>query len=270
MSPSINLKKSLKVAEEAARKAGGFLTENQDKVEVLKFKEREDILTNIDLEAEKIIIEAISKEFPKHNIHSEEAGIINNHSEYTWVIDPLDGTKEYYRGLPYYSSCIACEKKDEILLACVFIPEANELFSAAKGFGAYKNGKTKLQVSEQERLSHAIIAAHPPNYKVKEPEFTQTWQILARMAKSSFRLRPTAYDNIILCYLAKGGFDGYFVLFEEGPQWWDIAPGLLIVQEAGGKVTNRHNQKIKNESLKGGIVASNGRIHQQLIKILST
>lgn len=266
---NINLKKTKDFAEKLAKRVGKFLLEKQNEVEILEFKDRQDILTNIDLQAEEIIVNAISKIFPNHNINSEEAGIIDNNSEFTWVIDPLDGTKEYFRGLPYYSICISLENKKEILMACIYIPGSNELYSAVKGLGAFENKSLRLRVSNQRKLDSTIIAAHPPNYKVKEPEFSKNWNILARVAKCSYRLRPTAYDNIILCYLAKGAFDAYFVLIEEGPKWWDVAPGLLIAQEAGAKITNRYGDPLTMDNLKDGIVVSNGKIHDQLIKILS-
>lgn len=265
---NINLKKTKDFAEKLAKRVGKFLLEKQDKVEILEFKDKQDILTNIDLQAEKIIVNAISKNFPNHNINSEEVGIIDNNSEFTWVIDPLDGTKEYFRGLPYYSVCISLENRKEILIACIYIPATDELYSAAKGFGAFENEGLKLKVSIQGKLDHAIIAAHPPNHKVKEPGFSKIWNILAKVAKSSYRLRPTAYDNIILCYLAKGAFDAYFVLIEKGPKWWDIAPGLSIAQEAGAKVTNRYGDPLVMGNFKDGIIVSNGKIHDQLLKIL--
>ncbi len=265
----IDLGEAQKFSNKLALEVGKFLLQNQDKITIKKFKDRQDIQTDIDLRAEKIVVGALQKRFPNHNIHSEEAGIIKKNSEFTWIIDPLDGSKEYFRGLPDYFVCISLEDEREILLSSIYIPRTNLLYSATKGKGAHENDR-KIQVSSQKRLSHAIITCHPPNHKVSEPKFTNVWETMARVAKFSYRLRPHNYDNQYLCYLAKGAFDGYFLLIEQGPKWWDVAPGLVIVKEAGGKVTDRRGKPLKNGNLKEGIIASNGKIHNQLLKILNS
>lgn len=268
MKTKVSLSKAKSVAQKAALKAGKYIKKNRTQVKVKGQKDRQDIVTNIDLGAEKIIIDLISNNFPTHNIISEETGSVQNQSDYTWVIDPLDGTKEYFRGLPFYATCIALQSKKEILAGCVYIPETNEIFSAAKGLGSFKNG-VPIQVSTQNQIDSSFITCHPPNYKVKEPKLSNYWQTIIQVSKKAYRVRPTSYDNIYLPYLAQGGFEAYFVLIEEGPKWWDLAPGIIIAQEAGAVVTNLKGDSLNPGSIKGGVVVSNGLIHTQLLNLLN-
>ncbi len=262
---SADLQKARTFAEKLSKKVGKFLVKNQDKIKITKYKDRQDIQTNIDLQAEKIFIKAIEKEYPSHNIFSEETDPINKGSPYTWFIDPLDGTKEYARGLPIYSCCLSLETEKETLLGVVFIPKTNELYSCAKNLGAYENGKP-IRVSKQNKLVNAFIYTRIPPCKEKG-KFGKIWNRLGHITRASYRLRGFQADIISLCWLAKGGVDGHVLLVDD-ELWLDVSAGILMVQEAGGKVTDTFGNPIKNRDLTKGMFASNGKIHEQLIKIL--
>lgn len=255
-------------AEKTAIKAGKLLLKEQDKVTIVKYKDKQDIATTADLKSEKLIISEIEKAYPKHSIFSEEIGLINNNSQYTWVVDPLDGTQQYAKGLPLFAVLISCETQTNIISSCVHIPKTHEIYSAAHKCGSFDSGK-KLKVSNQSRLSHSIVYTHPLSNKVKEPEFSRLWKLTAKAINSCYRVRPTIYDAQILSWLAKGALDAYFLLHDTGAMWWDIASGLLIAKEAGAKITDRFGKPIKPGNLEKGIVVSNGKIHDQLLKLLN-
>lgn len=257
-----------KRAEELAKEAGKILQKHSQKTTVKKQKrDILDIVTEADLESERFLIKKLHKYFPDHNIYSEERGDELRRSDFIWVIDPLDGSKEFVRGLPIYNVSLALEYKGEVVVGVVFRPPTNELFSAAKGRGATLNGK-KISVSKESELKNSFIWTHLPSYKNSEAEFRFTWPILEKLARNCYRLRPFSEDVASLCWLALGALEGY-VLTISGPSWWDVAAGLLMVKEAGGNVTDIYGEKIKDRDLSKGIVASNGKIHESLLKILS-
>lgn len=262
----VDLKKTLKFAENLAKKVGLFLLENQNKVEVLKFKDRQDILTNIDLQAEGIILDALKRKFPQHSILSEEKGLVEKKSPYQWIIDPLDGTKEYLRGMTLFNTALALEKNEETVLAIVYRPCGDDLFSAAKGLGAFHNNRP-ISPSGQGKLVNSFIYTYLPSYKMG-PRFSKAWEQLGLIAQNCYRLRSIAEAGPALCWVANGACEAY-VTNSNAHEWWDIAPGLFIAQEANAKITDICGKPIKNKDLSKGLIVSNGKIHQQLIKILS-
>lgn len=216
----LDLKKAQNVAEKAVLTAGNFLKDFQQDVLVEKQKDSVDIQTDADLKSEKICIDIIQGSFPNHNILSKEIGLIDNQSPYTWVINPLDGTKEYFRGLTTYSTLISLETKKELLVGACYVPSTQELYFASKG-------------------NKAFILCHPPSHKLPQKQFQKSWKTLGKITRKTYRLRPTWYDTWFTCQIAAGGFDGYFILHQYDPKWYDISAGLIIAQEAGAKVTNR-------------------------------
>lgn len=265
----LDLLKTKDFVEKLVKEAGKFLLENQNKVQIKKYKDRQDICTNIDLAVEKMVIEALEKKYPTHNILSEEKGLIDKKGEFTWVIDPLDGTKEYIRGFPIFNVNISLEANRKTLLGTVFLPKTNDIFSAVGRLGAFKNG-CKTAVSQEAKLENSFIYTHLPDYKMPEKFFKKTWIKLGAILRLCYRLRSFQADILSLCWLANGGLEGFILLPPTSARWWDLATGILMVEEAGGKVTD---QKGKPLRLKDGkvesIVASNGRIHGQILKILN-
>lgn len=257
-------------AEKLAIKTGKFIKSHQNQAKIHQFKDAQDIVTDIDIAAEQQIIKAISARFPDHNIHSEEGGFIDRQSQLTWFIDPLDCTKEYFRGLPTYGVLIACQHQNKILIGCVYIPNTGELYSAALNQGAYQKGQ-KIQVSPQNQLNQSIVSAHLPSIRLSPDELPQAWQKLATLSPHIYRLRGTNFDSLALSWLAKGALEAYLLLFGRGPNWWDIAPSLIIAREAGAKITDRLGKPLdySHHNLDHGLIASNGKIHEQLLRVLN-
>ncbi len=253
-----------KIAVDAVREAGKTLMKKFNNVRVLKYKDRQDILTDADLRAERIIINKIKANFPDHNIISEEAGSMDLKSEYTWIIDPLDGTKHYIRKMPIFCVSIALQKNEEIIVGVIFVPATNSLFYAEKGKGAFLNGR-KIHVSQVKNLADAFIYAELPNCKLSKKSFNKYHQRLGEFLKKTYRVRAWGSGPLGFCYVALGGFDSY-VLLNDGTKLTDAAAGVLIVKEAGGRVTDINGNEFTRKTTNP--VASNGKIHNQIIKIL--
>jgi myo-inositol-1(or 4)-monophosphatase len=220
------------LAEKLAREAGALLVQKKGHGKVVSYKDLQDIQTDIDLEIEK-------------------------GSEYCWVIDPLDGTKEFIRDIPLYCSAIMLQKNGVPLVASVYDPELDELYSAGLGVGAYLNGN-RLHVSEQSDLKKAMLFTYLPRT-------AKDMMKLAPLFDIGYRIRGHANHNMSYCWVAKGGYEGHFSFFT--PQhWWDIAAGILILREAGGKVTNLQNEDITHENYTVDAIGTNGLIHEELLR----
>jgi len=262
----LNLKSAQKFAEGLAKKAGKFLMENQDKIKIIQYKDRQDICTNIDLAVEKIVLDAIQKKYPSHNIFSEEKGLINKKSPYTWIVDPLDGTKEYLRKIPSINTTLSLWENKEILLGVVYLPIEKELYSAAKNRGAFLNNK-KISVSKENKLANSILYSYLPNYKLSIQKFKVLWNNLGKLIRKSYRLRGAFQSVTSLCWVAAGKCEG-FTTYQQ--KLWDVAAGILMVQEAGGKITDTKGDpvKIKNNEVES-IIALNAKIHNQILKTIN-
>jgi len=256
---SLNLKKAKKLAEESALDAGQIILKSKQLIKIKKYKDTQDILTNIDLEVEKHIIARIEKTYPDHNIISEETGEINKNSKYTWIIDPLDGTKEYIRKIPLYCTAIMLQYRTQPIVSAVYDPELKELYSASKDNGAHLNGE-KIKVTQQDQLKNSFLFTYLPKN-------SQAWLVLNQLNQQVYRIRGHANHNMSYCWVAKGGYDAHINLYDP-PKWWDCAPGLLVILEAGGKVTNLEGEVYKYGVKFDNIIATNGKLHQQLISAI--
>jgi myo-inositol-1(or 4)-monophosphatase len=256
------------IAIQAALSAGDILREHSGKVKEIEFKDEVNLVTEVDRLSEKSIIQTITGEFPDHGILTEEAGVRESESEYNWVIDPLDGTTNYAHDFPIYCVSIALEKQKEIILGVVYNPNLDELFVAEKGNGALlykgrefdKTGRS-ISVSQTSALSKSLLATgFPYDIRTSEIDNLNHFTNFYKRAQAIRRAGSAALD---LCYLAMGRFDGFWEL-KLSP--WDTAAGSLLVTEAGGQVTDfsggAFNIRLKE------ILASNGRIHQQMTDIL--
>jgi myo-inositol-1(or 4)-monophosphatase len=267
----LNLSETLKFSEKLCLEVGRFIFDHKQKFQVAVHKtELLDIATNIDLEVEKIIIERLLAKFPNFNIVSEEKGLVAKKSPYSWIIDPLDGTKEFVRNIPSYTVNLALEKDSEIILGVSYNPSTKYLFSVAKNEGSFLNHK-RVQVSPVKKLTEAFIYTHLPDYRHSE-SFDHIWQNLGKIARHCYRLRGEGHDGNSLCFTAMGAIDGYVLLLggpKWHPHWWDVATGILMVKEAGGVVTNIDGQPIIKRDLSKGIIAANAKIHAQLLDIIN-
>jgi len=259
---------ALKVAKTSVKQAGEMLLAKRSDLKVEVHKDLVDFSTNLDIAAEKCIIDNLIANFPDHNIISEEIGQLDKQSLYTWIIDPLDGTKEFQRGLSNFSVCLTLQTPTEILLSCVYIPATKELFFSGLGLGSWQ-GKKQLVVSKEKNLSKAMIVFHAPDYKNTEAVKDRHWRVVTQLDKVDYRTFVRLNDNMILCDLAKGGYDGYIHLTTKTTGWWDVAPGILLALEAGATVTDSLGHALTPNQLINGIVISNGLIHQQLLEIIN-
>lgn len=262
------LTRTLEFAEDLARKVGQFLLENQSKVSVVKYKDKEDILTNIDLAAEKMIIDAIKERFPNQAILSEEKGDNQIDSDYKWIIDPLDGTKHYFRQIPVFNTTLALLYKGEIVLGVSYRPVEKQLYSAIKNNGFFYNHQ-KISVSSNPDIKKSFLFLGIPNaHKLTPKKYQLRMKQFSDLNQNCYRIRCMADSFMGMGYVARGVFDGFVDLYgEEKP--WDVLAGFLFVTEAGGKVTDFYGHKINHSDFSQGIVASNNQIHDQLLRLLS-
>ncbi len=246
---------------EVAKEAGELIRENFGKHQSIEYKSNlSDLVTETDKRAEKLITDFIKREFPSHNILSEEGSEKKGHSDYLWVIDPIDGTTNFAHGLPIFSVSIGVVKNDEIIAGVVYDIMRNVIYSAEKGGGAFANGK-KLRVSKNSDLRKSLLVTGFP-YNVSENP-NNVYEKFIAFLKNSRAVRRLGSAAIDCCYVAEGVFDGFW---EVSLNPWDICAGKLIIEEAGGKVTNFKGEKVSIFSVE--FLASNGYVHEKMMKIL--
>ena len=252
----------LNFAIETARDAGQILLEKFGRKINVSKKGDINLVTEADLASEELIIERIKSYYPKHSILAEEAGnavVIGGENKWKWVIDPLDGTTNFAHGYPCFCVTIALEHNDEIVLGVTFDPTRGEMFAAERGRGASLNGKP-IRVSETEDLSEALIVTGFPYDFKRRADFARH---LTEFLLQSRGVRRDGSAAIDMAYVACGRFDGFW---EEGLNPWDMAAGLLLIEEAGGQVTGYDNSRFS--IYRPPIAASNGLIHAQMLNVL--
>lgn len=250
-----------KVAFTAAKVAGNIVSDFYGKKlrANVKGAAGKDFVTKADLKSEQAIISIIRKHFPLHSILAEESGAHTQDSEYTWIIDPLDGTTNFFRNIPFFSVSIALAKKDRVILGLVYNPILNELFFAEKGVQAELNGK-KIHVSDRKTLSVSILSqSFDYSNDKRKDNFKNIKNIFFKV--EGFRLYHST--ELELCNVACGRTEGYMV---SSSNPWDIAAGAFIVEQAGGKVTEFNGSKWSYERPR--IVVTNRLIHAELLRNL--
>lgn len=253
------LKQTLLKATEAA---AAVLKENFDRPFTISNKEGlNNLVTEIDHKSEALIIDIIRAEYPDHYILTEESGDLPQNSEYKWIIDPIDGTINYANRIPICCVSIGLEKDGEMLFGAVYNPFINELFFAQKGFGATLNDK-KISVTNKADLKTSCLATgFPYTYldAVNGP-----LDVFPKLIRKGIPVRRLGSAAIDLCWVACGRFDGFY---EHKLQAWDSAAGFLIVEEAGGKVTDFKGDHYS--PYQPHICATNGKIHDQLLQVVN-
>ncbi|MBS1795883.1 MAG: inositol monophosphatase [Acidobacteria bacterium] len=252
----------LNFAIETARAAGRILLEKYGRKLNVSKKGDINLVTEADLASEQLIIERIRSHFPKHAILAEESGdavLLSGDNKFKWIIDPLDGTTNFAHGYPCFAVNLAVEHDGELVVAVTFDPTRDELFAAERGRGATMNGKP-IRVSETEKLSESlIVTGFPYNFKEKK-DFARHLTEFLLYSRGVRRDGSAALD---MAYVACGRFDGFW---EEGLNPWDVAPGCLLIEEAGGVVTTYTGDKIN--IYQPPICASNGLIHREMLAVL--
>ena len=253
----------LTLATTAARKAGKIhLKYFQSDIKVEEKSSSFDLVTVADLESEKAITSLIKEQFPDHNIIAEENKYPETDSQFQWIIDPLDGTNNFACGLPIFCCSIALAKDSEVILGVVYDATRDEMFVAQKGKGAFLNEK-KISVSSTDDLKRSILITG--FYYSREGEMVDTLENIKNFFQVPVngirRLGAAALD---LCYVGSARATGFWE-FCLSP--WDFAAGKLLVEEAGGKITDKQGNPIdiQNQSY---IVASNSKIHEAMLSIL--
>ncbi|MGI8638683.1 MAG: inositol monophosphatase family protein [Pyrinomonadaceae bacterium] len=251
----------LNFAIETAREAGQILLEKFGrKIDIFK-KGDINLVTEADLASEKLIIGKIRSYYPKHSILAEESGeaLIDGEIVWKWIIDPLDGTTNYAHGYPCFCVTLALEHNGEIVVGVTFDPTRDELFAAEKGNGAILNGR-QIRVSDTEKLGEALIVTGFPYDVSRRNDFARHF---TEFVYKSRGLRRDGSAAIDMAYVACGRFDGFW---EEGLNPWDVAAGVLLIEEAGGRISYYDDSPFSIYA--PPICASNGLIHAEMLKIL--
>lgn len=249
----------LNIAIQAARQAGDIILRYANHIERLTISEkgRNDYFTEVDVKAEQSIIQTIHKAYPHHGILGEECGAYLDDAECVWIIDPLDGTSNYLHGFPFYSVSIAVQIKNQIEHAVVYDPIRHECFAASRGRGARLNDH-RLRVSKQPHL-HASMLGVNLKHNYTSSRNKSSIESLVHQCASARRTGSVALE---LAYVAAGRLDGFFGF---GLQPWDIAAGALLVQEAGGMISD---ELCGEAYLKGNILAGTPKVHKGLLSAL--
>ena len=257
-----DLNKYLEVAKEAALRAGVILKEHFGKVcpSMIDEKAKNDYVTDIDKKSEEIIKDYIKSHYNTHDILAEESSNERNASSFLWIIDPLDGTLNYIHGLPSFAVSIALEIEGDLVVGLIYEPLRENIYSAIKSHGAFKNNK-RIHVSHSSTLSNSLITTGFP-YRIKDiiDPYLKVFKDFFMQATGIRRGGSACLD---LAYTAEGIFGGFF---ECALSPWDMAAGALLVEEAGGVVTDFKggNQYLKT----GNIVAATRGVHQEMLKII--
>jgi myo-inositol-1(or 4)-monophosphatase len=254
----------LNFAIQTARDAGGVLIDRLGRAQVSN-KGTIDLVTEADLAAEELIIDRIRSRYPRHSILAEESGasdgitLIPGESAWKWIVDPLDGTTNYAHGYPCFCVSIGVERAGRVEIGVVYDPVRDEMFAAERGQGATLNER-RIRVSEVEDLNCAMLCTGFP-YNVRERRnFARDFTNFTMLAQAVRRDGSAAID---LAYVACGRFDGFW---EDGLNPWDVAAGVLLIEEAGGRVTDYQNAPLDIYTPK--VLASNGLVHEAMMSVL--
>lgn len=252
----------LNFAIQTARDAGAILVDRLGRALQVSNKGDIDLVTEADVASEQLIIERIRSYYPRHSILAEESGdtvTVEGESEWRWIVDPLDGTTNYAHGYPCFCVSIALERQGKLELGVIYDPTRDEIFAGERGQGATLNGR-KIQVSEIEELNAAMLCTGFP-YNVRErPNFARDFTNFTMNAQAVRRDGSAALD---LAYVACGRFDGFW---EDGLNPWDVAAGVLLIEEASGTVTDYEGASLDIYTPR--VLASNGLIHEAMRVVL--
>ncbi len=248
----------LEVAIETAVEAGGILLSEFDKPVKISYKGEVDLVTQADRRSEEAIVGRLRNYFPAHTIVAEEGGGQEADARYRWIVDPLDGTTNFAHGYPCFAVSIGFEKDGELLAGVIYQPVSKELFTTARGEGAYLNEK-RIEVSKIDHLSTSLLATGFPSVKRSRNPNIHYYR---DFTLSSHGVRRDGSAALDLAAVACGRFDGFW---EFGLHSWDTAAGALLVREAGGVVSDFSGKPYHPGDYE--TVASNGRIHEEMRRL---
>jgi len=257
----MDLDQVMRVATSAAYQGAEALRSRFGNVTRVDSKGPNDLVTDADIASENEIIATIRASFPDHAIIAEESGQREGNSGYRWLVDPLDGTVNYAHQVPFFAVSIACVQGDEVRLGVVLNPLSGELFTARAGGGAQLNGQP-IHVSPETQVSESLLATGFP-YDMRGPGFKSLTARFLRCLRAARGVRRLGSAALDLCYVACGRFAGFW---ENWLQPWDSAAGILIVREAGGRVTDFSNRPVGAEARE--VLATNGGIHSEMLAFM--
>lgn len=246
-----------------SKEVGQFIYDERAKfqVESIEYKDVNNVVSYVDKEAEKQLVEALRLLVPEAGFITEEGTVAETDQPLKWIIDPLDGTANYVHGLPHYSVSIALVDGKQPILGVVYHVGTREIFWAIKGHGAYR-GDERISVSKAQKLGESLLATGFPYYKFEEQD--KYLLILESLMQKTHGLRRFGSAAIDLAYVACGFFDGFF---EYNLNSWDMAAGILLIQEAGGIVTDFEGG---DDYLFGGNIVAAADVHPELLHVIST
>jgi myo-inositol-1(or 4)-monophosphatase len=252
----------LNIAVKAARRAGSIINRasfDLDKLAVEQ-KAQSDYVSEVDRAAEQAIIQILSDAYPQHSILAEESGLIDNKSDYQWIIDPLDGTTNFLHGFPQYCVSIALTIKGQVQHGVIFDPVRNELFTASKGAGAFMNDR-RMRVSKTINMKDALLGTGFP-YK-EFSNFDRYLAVFKEMTQKSAGIRRPGAAALDLAYVAAGRYDGFW---EQGLNAWDVAAGGLFILESGGLIADFKGESDWLHS--GTVVCGTPRVFAPMLAII--
>lgn len=250
-----------RTAVRAAYRSCEVLRTRYGKLSSIDKKGPTDLVTDADFASETEIVATIRAAFPDHAIVAEEGGIRGGSADWRWLVDPLDGTVNYAHQVPFFAVSIACVQGDEVRLGVVLNPLSGELFTARSGGGAQLN-RQPIHVSPETRVSESLLATGFP-YDLRAPGFKRLTARFLRCLRAARGVRRLGSAALDLCYVACGRFAGFW---ENRLQPWDSAAGILIVREAGGRVTDFSNRPVGAEARE--VLATNGGIHSEMLAFM--
>jgi len=254
----------LNIAVKAARRAGAIINRASQDIGTLTIKSKNfnDFVSEVDVAAERAIIDTLKDAYPSHGFLGEESGSTSHQSDFIWIIDPLDGTTNFLHSFPQYCVSIALQHKGEITQAVIYEPNRNDLYTATKGRGAFLNDK-RIRVSKCDKLQEALIGT---GFPFRDFKYLDDYlNMFKSMIQKTTGIRRAGSAALDLAYVASGALDGFW---EIGLSPWDIAAGGLLIQEAGGIVTDLSGQTGWLES--GNILVASPKIHDDMQSLISS
>lgn len=257
-----SLDRMVRVAIQAARQAGTVLTAHVGKpLHVETKRSAVDLVTNIDRASEALIARRLLGAFPDHGFQGEEHPLRHGTAPYRWIVDPLDGTTNFVHGVPLFGVSIGLLHRERLQAGVIYDPSRRELFVAVRGRGAFLNGK-RLRVTSTRRLAQSLLSTgFSTTFRAHAMRYLRWFRTFE---SSSHAVRRIGSTVLSLAYVAAGRLDGFY---EQGLWPWDMAAGLLLVEEAGGRLSDFHGRP--PHLSEGELVASNGHIHRAMLDILS-
>ncbi len=251
----------LNIAVRAARSAGNIIARYSDQVDTVSITEKaqNDFVSEVDQRAEREIIRILHKAYPDHSILAEESGT-HQGNEYEWIIDPLDGTTNFLYGFPHFAVSIALRHKRRLEQAVVYDPIRQEMFTASRGGGAQLNGK-RIRVTNRRGLEGALLGTGIPFREAQMPYMEAYFQMMQALIPGSAGIRRAGSAALDLAYVAAGRLDGFW---EIGLNLWDIAAGVLLIEEAGGLISDLTGKETHMET--GDVVAANPRVFKAMLQ----